>query len=227
MASSISSSHLHRDRRHPRHRLAYVAAVAIVGLAAETVLLHDSTLPPPWLLCRRVPCSPVRRCLCCRPAELCSAGSPRRLRCRCIAVGSSCLSRVIGGVPSLVSLSPGVSSKLPCRDVAPSAPLPPPLNGTAHAARSRLVPGARCVCLIVVGALAPLCFLFSVFQHARPPATPRRLGPPLTERRSKTLGLAHKKLYCVPTTSASSLYAHIKIGFVPATLLRHRAVVFT
>ena len=45
------------------------------------------------------------------------------------------------------------------------------------------------MCLIVVGALAPLCFLFSVFQHARPPATPRRLGLPLTER-SKTLGLA-------------------------------------
>ena len=33
-----------------------------------------------------------------------------------------------------------------------------------------------------VGALAPLCFLFSVFQHARPPATPRRLRPPLTEK---------------------------------------------
>ena len=30
MASSISSSHLHRDRRHPRRRLAYVAAVAIM-----------------------------------------------------------------------------------------------------------------------------------------------------------------------------------------------------
>ena len=31
-----------RDRRHPRRRLAYpyVAAVAIMGLAAETVLLH-------------------------------------------------------------------------------------------------------------------------------------------------------------------------------------------
>ena len=28
----------------------------------------------------------------------------------------------------------------------------------------------------------PSCFLFSVSQHARPPATPRRLGPPLTER---------------------------------------------
>ena len=43
------------------------------------------------------------------------------------------------------------------------------------------------MCLIVVGALPPLCFLFSVFQNARPPATPRRLGPPLTQR-SKTLG---------------------------------------
>jgi len=30
------------------------------------------------------------------------------------------------------------------------------------------------VCLIVVGALAPLCFLFAVFRNARPPATPRR-----------------------------------------------------
>ena len=47
MASSISSSHLHRDRRHPRHRLAYVAAVAIVGLAAETVLLHLTQLSHP------------------------------------------------------------------------------------------------------------------------------------------------------------------------------------
>ena len=44
------------------------------------------------------------------------------------------------------------------------------------------------VCLIVVGALAPLCFLFSVFQNARPPATPRWLGPPLTQR-SKNVGL--------------------------------------
>ena len=35
------------------------------------------------------------------------------------------------------------------------------------------------MCLIVVGALPPLCFLFSVFQNARPPATPRQLGPPL------------------------------------------------
>ena len=45
------------------------------------------------------------------------------------------------------------------------------------------------MCLIVVGALAPLCFLFSVFQNARPPATPRWLGPPLTQR-SKNVGLA-------------------------------------
>ena len=33
-----------------------------------------------------------------------------------------------------------------------------------------------------LGPRAPSCFLFSVFQNARPPATPRRLGPPLTER---------------------------------------------
>ena len=38
-----------------------------------------------------------------------------------------------------------------------------------------------------LGPRAPSCFLFSVFQNARPPATPRRLGPPLTQR-SKTLG---------------------------------------
>ena len=46
-ASSISSSHIHRDRRHPRRRLAYVAAVAIMGLAAETVLLHLTQLSHP------------------------------------------------------------------------------------------------------------------------------------------------------------------------------------
>ena len=49
----------------------------------------------------------------------------------------------------------------------------------ATAEDSPATPG---LCLIVVGALAPFCFLFSVFQNARPPATPRRLGPPLTER---------------------------------------------
>ena len=53
------------------------------------------------------------------------------------------------------------------------------------------------VCLIVVGALAPLCFLFSVFQNARPPATPRRLGPPLTER-LKTLGPTENIEYIAP-----------------------------
>ena len=68
-----------------------------------------------------------------------------------------------------------------------TAPPPPPFSAELLAAAARFVPGAWCLCLIVVGALAPLCFLFSVFQNARPPATPRRLGPPLTER-SKTLG---------------------------------------
>ena len=74
-ASSISSSHIHRDRRHPRRRLAYVAAVAIMGLAAETVLLHLTQLSQPTPLAPMPTCpacSPVRRCLCCRPAELCS-----------------------------------------------------------------------------------------------------------------------------------------------------------
>ena len=35
MASSISSSQLHRGRRHPRRRLAYVAAVAIIDHAMQ------------------------------------------------------------------------------------------------------------------------------------------------------------------------------------------------
>ena len=57
MASSISSSHLHRDRRHPRpRRLAYVAAVAIMGLAAETVLLHLTQLSQP------TPLAPMPTC---------------------------------------------------------------------------------------------------------------------------------------------------------------------
>ena len=48
MASSISfKPPRHRDRRHPRRRLAYVAAVAIMGLAAETVLLHLTQLSQP------------------------------------------------------------------------------------------------------------------------------------------------------------------------------------
>ena len=62
MDSSISSSHLqlHRDRRHPRRRLAYVAAVAIMGPAAETVaeaaapaLLAEAAAPAPALLGRK------------------------------------------------------------------------------------------------------------------------------------------------------------------------------
>ena len=84
---------------------------------------------------------------------------------------------------SLGQLQPAVSGRHPLGSS------PPPFSAELLAAAARFVPGARCLCLIVVGALAPLCFLFSVFQHARPPATPRRLGPPLTER-SKTLGLA-------------------------------------
>ena len=189
MASSISSSHLHRDRRHPRHRLAYVAAVAIVGLAAETVLLHLTQLSHPpgsYADVSRAPPSAdvsaaARRSSAAR-ALLAAFAAAASLSARHVCLGSL-------GACHRSSLSlPGSAPTCRVGTSPPRLPPPPPLNGTAHrAARSRLVPGARCVCLIVVGALAPLCFLFSVFQHARPPATPRRLGPPLTER-SKTLG---------------------------------------
>ena len=133
-ASSISSSHIHRDRRHPRRRLAYVAAVALMGLAAGTGLLH---LPhpshPPWLLCRRVPCSPVRRCLCCAARRSSAAGPPRRLRCRCIAVGSSFLSTVIWGCHRCSLSLPG--SAPICRvGPPPPRPPPPPLSAELHAA---------------------------------------------------------------------------------------------
>ena len=197
MASSISSSHLHRDRRHPRHRLAYVAAVAIVGLAAETVLLHLTQLshPPGSYADVRPACFPVRRCLCRRrPGGALQRGpSSPPSRCRCIAVGSSFLSTVIGGCHRCSLSLPG--SAPTCRvGTSPPRLLPPPFSAELLAAAARFVPGARCLCLIVVGALAPLCFLFSVFQNARPPATPRRLGPPLTQR-SKTLGLEHTSLY--------------------------------
>ena len=207
MASSISSSHLHRDRRHPRRRLAYVAAVAIMRCRP----IHDAGPATPLAPMPTCPaCSPVRRCLCCRPAELCSGpSSPLSLplhRCRLvISVYSH------WGLPSLFSLSPWVSSNLPCRDVTPSAPPPPTFSAELLAAAARFVPGARCLCLIVVGALAPLCFLFSVFQNARPPATPRWLGPPLTQR-SKNAGLVSSRVVCLfgLTFKSKIVHAHTR-----------------
>ena len=62
------------------------------------------------------------------------------------------------------------------------------------------------MCLIVVGGpWPPSVFCFLLFQNARPPATPRRLGPPLTQR-SKTLG---------PTS-----LAHAQSPFLPLALAR-------
>ena len=188
MASSISSSHLHRDRRHPRRRLAYVAAVAIMRCRP----IHDagpdhppgsyadvsSVLPrPPMSLLP--PSGALQR-------ALLAAFAP----CRCIAVGLSFLSTVIGGCHRCSLSLPG--SAPTCRvGTSPPRLLPPPFSAELLAAAARFVPGARCLCLIVVGALAPLCFLFSVFQNARPPATPRWLGPPLTQR-SKNVGLSQQ-----------------------------------
>ena len=170
MASSISSS-------HPRHRLAYVAAVAIVGLAAETVLLHLTQLSHPPGSYADVSRAPPSADVSAAARRSSAAGPPRRFRCRCIAVGSSFLSTVIGGCHRCSLSLPG--SAPTCRvGTSPPRLLPPPFSAELLAAAARFVPGARCLCLIVVGALAPLCFLFSVFQNARPPATPRRLGPP-------------------------------------------------
>ena len=195
-ASSISSSHLHRDRRHPRRCLAYaVAAVAIMGLAAETVLLHLTQLShPPGSyadVSRVLPASPLRRCLCvaARRRALCSAGPPRRLRCRCIAVGSSCLSTVIGGCHRCSLSLPG--SAPTCRvgtSPPPGSPLPPLLR-TPLNCMLRFSPCPRSQVRVSNrsgGHGPPLfsVFCFSKRPPARPPATPRarRLGPPLTER---------------------------------------------
>ena len=49
------------------------------------------------------------------------------------------------------------------------------------------------------------CLLFSVFQNARPPATPRRLGPPQTQR-SKTLGPALQVLRYRPSAPRHNLH---------------------
>ena len=189
MASSISSSHLHRDRRHPRHRLAYVAAVAIVGLAAETVLLHLTQLShPPGSYMPTCPVLP-------RPpmSLLPPSGALQRALLAAFAAAASLSARhfclqSLGAAIAVLSLSlgqlqPAVSGRHPLGSS------PPPFSAELLAAAARFVPGARCLCLIVVGALAPLCFLFSVFQNARPPATPRWLGPPLTQR-SKNVGPA-------------------------------------
>ena len=128
MASSISSSHLHRDRRHPRRRLAYVAAVAIMGLAAETVLLHLTQLSQPTPLAPMPTCVPRAS-----PSADVSAAARRSSAARALLAAFALplhrcrlVISVYGhlGLPSLFSLSPGVSSNLPCRDVAPSAPPP-------------------------------------------------------------------------------------------------------
>ena len=102
-----------------------------MGLAAETVLFHLTQLSqPPWLLCRRVrtrvlPRLPMSLL---PPGGALQRGPPRRLRLPlCIAVGSSFLSTVTWGLPSLFSLSlPG--SAPTCR-VGTSLPrLPPPFS---------------------------------------------------------------------------------------------------
>ena len=90
--------------RHPFRQASFIVAVATLAAVSPTsppslsgpfMMQAQPTPLAPMPTCPA--CSPVRRCLCCRPAELCSAGPPRRLRCRCIAVGSSFLSTVIGG----------------------------------------------------------------------------------------------------------------------------------
>ena len=184
MASSISSSHLHRDRRHPRRRLAYVAAVAIMRCRP----IHDagpahppgsyadvsSVLPrPPMSLLP--PSGALQRALLAAFAAAASL-SARHFCLQSLGAAIAVLSLSLG------QLQPAVSGRHPLGSS------PPPFSAELLAAAARFVPGARCLCLIVVGALAPLCFLFSVFQNARPPATPRWLGPPLTQR-SKNVGL--------------------------------------
>ena len=76
--------------------LAYVAAVAIMGLAAETVLVHLTQLSHPGSyadVSRAPPSADVSAAA----QRSSAAGPPRRFRCRCIAVGLSFLSTVIGG----------------------------------------------------------------------------------------------------------------------------------
>ena len=118
--------------RHPFRQASFIVAVATLAAVSPTsppslsgpfMMQAQPTPLAPMPTCPA--CSPVRRCLCCRPAELCSGpSSPLSLplhRCRLvISVYSH------WGLPSLFSLSPWVSSNLPCRDVTPSAPPPPP-----------------------------------------------------------------------------------------------------
>ena len=120
--------------RHPFRQLHRRNIVTVATLAAVSPTSPPSLSGPFMMQAQPTPlapmptclvCSPVRRCLCCRPAELCSGpSSPLSLplhRCRLvISVYSH------WGLPSLFSLSPWVSSNLPCRDVTPSAPPPPP-----------------------------------------------------------------------------------------------------
>ena len=154
--------------RHPFRQASFIVAVATLAAVSPT---SPPSLSGPFMMQAQptplapIPmptcpvCSPVRRCLCCRPAVralLAAFAAAASLSAR------HCCLRSYGGAIAVLVLSPGVSSKLPCRDVAPSPPSPPlplltsPISAELHAARfSPLVPGARCVCLIVVGALAP------------------------------------------------------------------------
>ena len=133
MASSISSSHLHRDRRHPRRRLAYVAAVAIMGLAAETVLLHLTQLSHPpgsYADVSRAPPSAdvsaaARRSSAAGPSSPPSLAAVHRCRLVISVYGH------MGAAIAVLSLSPRVSSNLPSRDVAPSA-APPVFRSELH-----------------------------------------------------------------------------------------------
>ena len=171
--------------RHPFRQASFIVAVATLAAVSPTsppslsgpfMMQAQPTPLAPMPTCPA--CSPVRRCLCCRPAEHCSGpSSPPSLPLhRCQLVIS-----VYGhmGAPSLFSLSWGQLQAA----VSGRRPLGSPLSAELHAAILAPCPRSHVrVSNRSVGALAPLCFLFSVFHNARPPATPRRLGPPLTQR---------------------------------------------
>ena len=191
MASSISSSHLqlHRDRRHPRHRLAYVAAVAIVGLAAETVLLHLTQLSHPpgsYADVSRAPPSAdvsaaARRSSAAR-ALLAAFAAAASLSARHVCLGSL-------GACHRSSLSlPGSAPTCRVGTSPPRLPRPPP-SAERYCTCCAFSPCPRSQVRVSNRSGGPRPPLFSVFQNARPPATPRRLGPPQTQR-SKTLGPA-------------------------------------
>ena len=127
MASSISSSHLHRDRRHPRRRLAYVAAVAIMRCRP----IHDagpahppgsyadvsSVLPrPPMSLLP--PSGALQRALL---AAFAAAAS--------LSARHFCL-RSFGAAIAVLSLSRGQLQAA----VSGRRPLAPPLSAELHAA---------------------------------------------------------------------------------------------